>query len=52
MEEAEGLGLGVDFVSGHGNFEGLLSVIHTFVHDSDGANGNEAENADCEHDFD
>lgn len=52
MDEAEGFGLGVDFVACHGDLQSFLGVVKAAVHDTDGANGDEAENADGEHDFD
>ena len=52
VEEAESFGLGVDFLASHGDFQGFLGVVKTFVHDADGTDGNHAENTDGEHDFD
>ena len=52
VEKAKSFGLGVDFLASHGDFQGFLCVIKTFVHNADGADGNHAKNTDSEHDFD
>ena len=51
MDKAEGFGLSIDFLAGHGDFEGGLGGVETTVHDANGAYGNHAKNSNSKHDF-
>lgn len=48
---AQGFGLSIDFIAGHGQFEGALDSGEVAVHETDGKDGNEAENRDGDGDF-
>lgn len=52
VNKADGFGLGVDFVAGHGDFEGNLGAGETGVHDADGEEGDYGEDGDGNHGFD
>ena len=51
MDEAEGFGLGVEFVASGDDFQGILGRGGAEVHNGDGNDGDQGENGNGEHNF-